>query len=460
MRHPLLVPEIRELLRGGDHAALVDFLQDQHPARVAEIVEDLGPDEGDGLFGILPPRQRAGVMSYMPAEDQVRIVGGLTPEAAAEVLRLMPHDDRADLANRLDKDRVEAILRRMAHAEREDIRRLASYEPGTAGAVMTTDYAALSPDVTVREAIHRLPREAPDRETIDHAYVVGPDHTLLGQVSFTRLVQAFLARPDARVEAIMQHDPIVARLDEDQEAVADKVARYDLAAIPVVDAADRLVGIITHDDVQDILRREQTEDILKFGGVTPDPLLDEAPYWQGRIRAVVRRRINWLLMLFLAESLTGTVLRRYQWVDRKLPDLDLFIPLLIGTGGNAGSQTVGTILRALALGDVRPGDVGKVVLREGVTGLLLGLLLGAFGFVYASLWRGEPPMFAAVVGLAIVGICLWANLMGALVPLLARRLGMDPAVISAPLITTLVDATGLVIYYSIAIVLLLRLAGS
>jgi magnesium transporter len=459
LHHPLLVPEIRELLRGGDHEALVDFLRDQHPARVAEIVEDLGPEEGDGLFGILPPRQRAGVMSYRTPEEQVRIVAALSPEAAAELLRLMPHDDRADLANRLDKGRVEAILRRMAHAEREDIRRLASYEPGTAGAVMTTDYAALGPDVTAREAIHRLPREAPDRETIDHAYVVGPGHDLLGQVSFTRLVQAFLARPEARVDAIMQRDPIVARVDEDQESVADKVARYDLAAIPVVDAADRLVGIITHDDVQDILRREQTEDILKFGGVTPDPLLDEAPYWQGRIRAVVRRRINWLLMLFLAESLTGTVLRRYQWVDRKLPDLDLFIPLLIGTGGNAGSQTVGTVLRALALGDVRPRDAGRVLLREGLTGLLLGLLLGTFGFAYSSLWRGEPPIFSAVVGLALVGICLWANLMGALVPLVAKRLGFDPAVISAPLITTLVDATGLVIYYSIAILLLLKMAG-
>ena len=460
MRHPLLVPEIRELLRGGDHGALVEFLDEQHPARVAEILEDLGEDQGHAVFSMLPARSRAKVLSYQPADDQRRIVEGIDPGEAAELLRLMPHDDRADLVNRLDKERVETILRRLAHAEREDIRRLSSYEPGTAGAVMTTDYASLPPNATAREAIERLPREAPDRETIEHAYVVDADHRLLGQVSFTRLVQAFLSRPDARVETIMRKDLITARLDEDQESVADKVARYDLTAIPVIDANDRLVGIVTHDDVQDIIRREQGEDILAFGGVTADPGADDAPYWQGTIRSVVRRRVNWLLMLFVAESLTGTVLRRFLWVEKQLPTLGLFVPLLIGTGGNAGSQTVGTILRALALGEVKPRDAWKVLLREGMTGLLLGALLGGIGFMYAWLYRGQSPMFSLVIGLTLLGVCLWANIVGGLVPLLARACGIDPAIVSAPLITTLVDATGLIIYYSIAIALLLRMSTS
>ncbi len=454
MRNPLLVPDLRELLRDGEAHALRDFFQGQHPARVAEILDDLGPGDADGALGVLPARERAAVMSYLPAEDQSRIVEEMTPPDAAELLHLMAHDDRADLVRRLDAAKVEPILRKLAHAEREDIRRLASYDPGTAGAVMTTDYATLTPDLTAREAIDRLRREAPDRETIDYSYVVDPGHKLLGQVSLKTLI---LARPDARIERIMQREPITARVDEHQENVVRKISQYDLVALPVVDAGDMLVGIVTHDDALDIQRREQTEDLLAFGGVTADPEADESPYWQGRISSVVRRRINWLLMLFVAESFTGNVLRHFQWVEHQRPDLGLFVPLLIGTGGNAGSQTVGTIIRALALGEVRPRDALRVLAREWLTGLFLGLLLGALGFVYALLIRRQSVIFSAVIGLTILCICLWANTVGALVPLLARRLGIDPAVVSAPLITTLVDATGLMIYYGIAILLLLKM---
>ncbi len=182
------------------------------------------------------------------------------------------------------------------------------------------------------------------------------------------------------------------------------------------------------------------------------------PYWQGRIvRTVVRRRINWLLMLFIAENFTYPVLRHFHWVEDGFPTLGFFIPLLIGTGGNAGSQTVGTIIRGIALGEIEGRHVYRVLLREWLTGLLLGLLLGTVGMVYAHLWRGQGWPIAAVVGLTILGICMWANTIGALVPLLARRLGIDPAIVSAPFITTVVDATGLVIYYSIAILLLIKL---
>jgi len=453
VRNPLLVPDLRELIRAGESPALVDFFQGMHPARVGEILDDLGPGDGDAVVGLLPPRGRAEVMSYIGPEDQARLVEAMAPGDVAELLHFMAHDDRANLVRRLEPEFVEPILRKLAHAEREDIRRLASYEPGTAGAVMTTDYATLAPELTARDALDRLRREAPDRETIDTSYVVGPDHRLIGQVSLKRLI---LAPPMARVERIMEHEPAFARVDEDQEEVVHKIGRYDLIAIPVVDADDRLVGIVTHDDALDIQRRAQTEDLLAFGGVTTEPGADDAPYWQGSVTSVVRRRIKWLAMLFFAEGLTGSVLRHYQHVETRLPDLALFVPLLIGTGGNAGSQTVGTIIRALSLGEVHPRDAYRVLVREWLTALLLGLLLGALGFVYAMLIRRESAAFAAVIGLTILGICLWANTIGALVPLLARKFGIDPAVVSAPLITTLVDATGLVIYYSIAITLLLH----
>jgi magnesium transporter len=453
LRNPLLVPDLRELIHAGEAEGLRDFFADLHPAHIAEVIEDLGDSEGDTILGLLPDRLRASVMSYVEPARQVRVVEKMTPVEAAALLHLMSHDDRADLVNHLDPDRVDQILRNLAQAEREDIRRLASYEEGTAGAVMTTDYATLTPNLTVREALDRLRHESPDRETIDYSFVIDPGHKLLGIVPLKRLI---MASPRARVDEIMQRDTIVGRVDEDQESVARKIDKYDLFAIPVLDASDMLVGIVTHDDAMDILRREQTEDILKFGGVSADTEADDAPYWQSGIVGVVRRRLPWLLMLLLAENFTYPVLRYYDWVNERFASLVFFLPLLIGTGGNAGSQTVGTIIRGLSLGEINRGDAWKVLLRECSTGLLLGLMLGGIGLFYAHYWRSQPWRLAQVIGLTILCICVWANTIGALVPLLAKRCGIDPAVISAPFITTLVDATGLVIYFSIAIALLVR----
>jgi magnesium transporter len=458
LRNPLLVPDLRELIRAGETSALSEFLADHHPGHVAEIIEDLGDSEGDTALRLLPDRMRAEVMSYVEPERQIRVVEGMPPAEAASLLHLMSHDDRAHLFNRLDDDRRDEILPNLAQAEREDIRRLASYEPGTAGSSMTTDYATLAPGLTVREALDRLRREAPDRETILYSYVVDADHRLIGIVPLNRLV---LAKPLTTVESIMQRDIISARIDEDREAVARKVDKYDLNAIPILDPSDKLVGIVTHDDAMDILRQEQTEDILAFGGVSaPAEDSDEGNYWQGAVTSGVRRRIGWLMLLFIAGTITRWVIHSFDWVDDHLRylEFDAFIPLLIGTGGNAGSQTVGTVIRGLALNQIQPSDTFKVVAREAATGLVLGILLGSIGFLFA--WQTEPehPKFGLVIGLAILGICVWANAIGALVPLLASRFKIDPALVSAPLISTLVDTTGLVIFYSIAIVLLIKVA--
>jgi magnesium transporter len=458
MRHPLLVPDLRELIHDGEIAGLRDFFADYHPGRVAELVDDLDTHDGDALFGILPPRHRAEILSYLDHDRQSRLVKAMPPKDAAELLHLMSHDERADLVNRLEEDVVDHVLPFLAQAEREDIRRLASYEPGTAGAVMTTDYVTLPPHITVREALERIRLEAPDRETIYYCYVVDHKRRLIGFVSLKKLI---LARRSAVIEDIMQRDVIYARVDEDQEAVARQIDKYDLLAIPVVDASDMLLGIITHDDAMDILRHEQTEDMLAFGGVSRDSGANEEPYWQSRIVEGVRRRIGWLLLLFLAGTITRYVSHHFNWVDDRFPkiDFDALVPLLIGTGGNAGSQTVGTIIRGLTLGEIQPSDLPRVLVRECLTGLLLGALLGTLGFFFTWILLGQPAAFALVMALAILGICLWANCVGALVPLMARRLGIDPAVVSAPLISTLVDATGLVIFYTVAIVLLIKLGA-
>lgn len=453
MRHPLLVPDLRELIQSGEEQAIREFIAGLHPGRVAELIEDLDETDGDAFFRILDERVRAEVLSYLDLDTQNRLVEAMPPREAAELLRFMSHDERADLVNRLDEDFVDEVLPHLAQAEREDIRRLAGYEPETAGAVMTTDYVTLPPHITVREALERIRQDAPDRETIYYCYVVDHNRRLIGFVSLKRLI---LSRRSAVIEEIMQRDVIFAKVGDDQESVARKIDKYDLLALPILDAEDRLVGIVTHDDALDILRREQTEDMLKFGGVSPDPEADNIPYWQSGITSVVRRRIKWLLLLFLAENFTYPVLHYFQWVNEPehYPALVLFVPLLIGTGGNAGSQTVSTVIRGLALGEIKPSNGLRVLGREWLTGVLLGLILGSVGVAYAHLWRGQPWGMASVIGLSLFGVCAWANTIGALVPLTARRLNIDPAVISAPFITTLVDATGLVLYYSIAIILL------
>ena len=453
MRNPLLLPDLRELIQAGEEAALREFLGDQHPGRVAEFIEDLPDGDGDAVFRILEPRERAEVLSYFEVDEQNRLVESMPPNEAADLLRLMSHDERAALVNRLDEDYVDEVMPNLAQAEREDIRRLAAYEPGTAGAVMTTDYVTLPPHITVREALERLRHEAPDRETIYYCYVVDHNRRLIGFVSLKRLI---LARRSAVIEEIMQEDVIQARVDDDQEPVARTIDKYDLLALPIVDADAKLVGIVTHADAMDILRREQTEDILKCGGVAPDPEADTLPYWQSHIVGVVRRRIKWLMLLFMAENLTTPVQQYFQWTygDQKIPALALFIPLLTGTGGNAGSQTVGTVIRGLALGEIKLSHALYVVAREWLTGLCLGLILGATALLYLHLWRGQPWGVSGVVALAMFCVCMWANVIGSLVPLAARRIGIDPAVVSAPFITTLVDATGMVIYFTIAITLL------
>lgn len=453
MRNPLLVPDLRLMIRGGEDDVLREFLGDQHPGRVAEFIEDLPDGDGDAVFRILEPRDRAEVLSYLENDEQNRLVESMPPKEAAELLRVMSHDERAALVNRLDEDFVDEVLPNLAQAEREDIARLAGYEPGTAGAVMTTDYVTLPAHITVRDALERLRHEAPDRETIYYCYVVDHNRRLIGFVSLKSLI---LARRSAVIEEIMQRDVIQARVDDDQEPVAQTIDKYDLLALPIVDADDKLVGIVTHDDAMDVLRREQTEDILKFGGVAPDPEADTLPYWQSDVVAVVRRRIKWLMLLFLAENLTTPVQQHFQWTygDQKIPALALFISLLTGTGGNAGSQTVGTVIRGMALGEIKLSQALKVVAREWLTGLCLGLMLGTTALLYIHYWRGQPWGVSGVVGLSLLCVCMWANIIGSLVPLAAHRVGIDPAVVSAPFISTLVDATGMVIYFTIAIALL------
>lgn len=448
--NPLLIPELRALLARGDADAIRDFTEDLHPARTAEFVEGLEPAELASFLQLLRPEERSEVFSYLETPTQISLAEALGRDQLAVLVTHMSPDERADLVKRLAEETVEALWPALAQAERDDIRRLAAYEEGTAGAVMTSDYVTLFPHLTAQEAIETIRREAPDRETVYYAYVVTPDRRLVGSVSLKDLI---LARAWTRVEDLMSPDPIAVRVSDDQEEVAREISKYDLLAIPVVDADGRLVGIVTVDDVVDVVQEEATEDIQKLGGMEA---LD-MPYLRTSFLRMVRKRGGWLGALFLGEMLTATAMGYYEGEIARAVVLALFVPLIISSGGNAGSQASTLVIRAVALGEVRLRDWFRVAFREIAAGLTLGAALGTIGFVRVVAWQAIHPMYgehyllvAATVAASLLGVVTFGTVTGSLLPFLLLKLGLDPASASAPFVATLVDVTGLVIYFTVA----------
>nr|MDQ5873144.1 magnesium transporter [Acidobacteriota bacterium] len=323
---------------------------------------------------------------------------------------------------------------------------LLRYPARTAGRLMTEKFVTIRPDWTVAETLDHLKKVDPEVETVQSLYVVDDHDHLVGYVSLRRL---FPAPRERRIGELMERRLMTVRPDTSQEEVARMVSKYDVHSIPVVDEENRPLGIVTVDDVIDVLHEEQTEDVLHMGGVAAEEEGAESTYFGTPIWRIVRKRVVWLILLIVASTVTGLVLRHFEGHLTKVVALAFFIPLLIGTGGNAGSQAVATVIRGLALDEIRFKSIGKVFVREAGSGLLLGELLGVFGFLFALLMGFSAPTGLAV-GLSILGICAWANVVGALVPIVAERLGIDPTVMSAPVITTLVDATGLFIYFFVA----------
>jgi magnesium transporter len=334
----------------------------------------------------------------------------------------------------------------------EDVIPLLGYPDETAGGLMTTSYIALRRHTPANQAIEFLRQVELDTEIPYYLYVVDREKRLIGVVGLRDLV---IAQPETRMEAIMDREVIFVAVGTDQEEVAHVISRYDLAAVPVVDETGKLLGIITHDDIADVVEDEATEDILHLAGVEAGPLLDK-PYWTQRMVDVVRSRFFWLLLLFIAETFTGTVLRFFESELKVVVALSFFIPLLIGTGGNAGSQTVATVIRALALREIRTRDAMKVWFREALTGVFLGILIGLVAVGRSLLWHVEWEL-ALTVGITIATIVIWANSVASLVPIIAHRLGIDPTILSGPLMATLIDGTGLLIYFSLAALILPQL---
>ena len=426
--------------------ALAALLRLRPPDR-AEAFSDLDDDSQAALLPRLDIPATADLLEDLQDEEAAEVAGSLSNQVLADVLDEMEPDEAADVLGDLSPERRAQALADMEDAE--EVVPLLGHPDETAGGLMTTAFIQVRRFTTVAQALGFLREVGSEEETPNTLYVVNRDGALIGVVGLRELL---LADPQATIESIMERDVISVPVGAAQEEAARLMIRYDLTALPVVNEQRRLVGVITHDDVIEVLEEEATEDVLHLGAVESGPLVDK-PYWSQRLGEVVRARFFWLLGLFVAETLTGTVLRHFSGELQAVVSLSFFIPLLIGTGGNAGSQTVTTVIRALALKEVHHHDALRVLFRELRTAAILGTLLGAVAFGRVLLW-GLPTEMATVVSVTILAICVWANTVGCLVPILAHALGIDPTVMSAPLITTLVDATGLLIYLSVAAMVL------
>lgn len=397
----------------------------------------LTPVEAEDLYLGLEARDQVSLLLALPPGERQIWIRQLPPDDAADVLQEAPEEERALLLDLIDPDTRREVTALLAYAEDE------------AGGLMSPRYARLRPEMRVDEAISYLRRQARQRlETIYYIYVLDAEQHLLGVVSFREL---FAAPPDKTVRDVMRTDIVSVPDDMDQEAVSDVIAQHDLMAVPVVDAEGRIKGIVTIDDIVDVVREEATEDIQKIGGTAA---LD-APYLQVGILEMVRKRVGWLAVLFVGSLLTATVISYFEDQIAKAVVLALFIPLIISSGGNTGSQATTLVIRALAIGEVRARDWLLVFWREVQAGLALGAILGLIGFVRVMVFPPAEPgtpteLIAAVVAVSLVGIVLWGSLIGAMLPFVLRRLGFDPASASAPFVATLVDVTGLVIYFSVA----------
>jgi len=437
-----LLAEVQALIREREREGVLGLAELIAPSEWADLVPQLEPNEVAVLIQWLPDEEIASILEELPPSEAARILRTLSAPEASELLGEMDPDDAADVVEQLPPDDAAEILVRMKPADAAEIRELSEYPPDSAGGIMTPEYVAVPHGATSAQAITAIRRLVDEAETVNYVYVIDEGRHLLGVLSLYRLL---LSPDDTPVEKLMAPSTVRVRASADQETAARILTDRNLLAIPVVDDDDQLLGIITEDDVADVLQAEATEDIERLGGSQPLNL----PYRLATVPLLVRKRVGWLLLLFVAEAYTGTVLRNFEDELAAVVALSFFIPLLIGTGGNIGSQTVTLVVRAMALNEVSMKDIAWLVFKELRVGLVIGLIMAVVAFGRALLLDVGQDI-GYVVAISIFAICIWSATVAAALPLILRRVGVDPAVVSAPLITTLVDGTGLIIYFEAA----------
>lgn len=441
MELPALISTLRTALESDTVHLLRAQLEDVHPADLASALVEFAPQDLWTLLTALPRSEQAEVFGYLPAEQQVTLSISISRRKLSPIIRQMSSDERADLFNRLTDEQRETLLPALAQAEREDLLRLTSHEEGTAGAVMTSDYAILPEHCNVAQALESLRREAPDKETIYSAYVVDEARKLVGVVSLRDLILAPVGMP---IEELVNHDPICASVDLPQEEVAALIAKYDLLALPIVNAQQQMVGIVTYDDAMDVVAAEATEDFHKTATIGKL----ETSVKDAGIGLLYRKRVLWLVILVFGNIFSGAGIAYFEGTIASHVALLFFLPLLIGSSGNAGAQSGTLMVRALATGEIKLRDWGAMLGKECLVAGLLGLTMAA-AVVGLGWWRGGYDI-AVVVALTMMLVVLAGSLIGLSLPFLLSRFELDPATASGPLITSIADVAGVVLYFSIA----------
>jgi magnesium transporter len=454
----LIQPEIQELVREGAYSELRAALHGIPPADVADIIASLEPDESAVVFRFLPRDDAGEVFSYFPPEAQEQLVMKLG-DSALRVVEGMDADDRARLLDELPADVATKLIASLSPEDRSHTQAILGYPPKSVGRLMNPDYVRLRPEWTVTHALEHLRKYGRDAETINVVYVIDDKGVLVDDL---RLRQVFLAEPDTSVESLMNRNFVALRADQPQEEAVRMMSRYDRIALPVVDSRGVLLGIVTSDDVADVAEQEATEDIHQLGGVQAL----ERPYMQASVFDLVKRRAPWLALLYMSELLTTTAIGAFEGEISKAAVLATFVPAIISAGGNSGSQASTLVIRALGLREIVFSDWFRVLRRELACGLILGLLIGSMGFIRINLWglfgfyapdspEGRYALaLATAVTVTLAGVVLWGSIMGAMLPMVLKRLKLDPAVSSTPLVATLVDVTGIIIYFTSAMLIL------
>ncbi len=454
MNPTLKMIDLEALIEAREFNTLREELKNWPAADLAELMEPLSAEKEAIVFRLLPREQAAEVFTYLSDERQEELLKAMAHEEVARILNAMDPDDRTALLEELPANVIQHMLNLLSSEERQVASQLLGYEEDSVGRLMTPDFVRIRSNWTVERALEHIRRYGKDSETMSMIYVIDKDGRLIDDL---RIRQILLAAPETLISDIMDERVVSLKATDNRETVVEVFKDADLIALPVVDKDNVLLGIVTVDDILDVAEEEATEDIQKIGG---SEALDE-PYMKISIPKMVRKRATWLIVLFLSEMLTATAMGKFETEIARAVVLSIFVPLVISSGGNSGSQASTLIIRAMALGEVGLRDWWRVMRREILSGLALGGILGIIGFIRISTWAlvfhsyGQYwPLLALTVGLALVGIVLWGSLAGSMLPFLLRRIGLDPATSSAPFVATLVDVSGLIIYFTVAALIL------
>jgi magnesium transporter len=450
-----ILPDFAKLLGERNFAGIKAELSQLAPADSVEAMEELQPAEQAVLFRLLPTDKATELFEYLPVEAQEKLLHAMGNEEAAKILDAMASDDRTALLEELPTQVCARLVDFLSPGERAVALKLLDYPEDSVGRMMTSEYLAIRDAWTVSQVLDHIRSHGSDRETLNVLYVVDGDGKLLDDV---RIREFLLCPLEMKVSELRDGVFTALHATDDQEAAVSAFRKYDRTVLPVIDGHGGLVGIVTVDDILDVAEEEATEDIHKIGGMEQ---LDE-PYMDISFRRLVKKRATWLVVLFVGELFTATAMKHYEDEIAKVIVLNLFVPLILSSGGNSGSQAATLIIRAMGIGEVTLKDWWRVMRREILSGCSLGLILAIVGtvriIIWASIFPGiygtHWPLVAVTVGISLIGVVLWGTLCGSMLPFMLKRLGLDPATSSAPFVATLVDVTGLVIYFAVAGVVL------